>query len=147
MSNEQLDNEFRVMYPEVMRKNGISPLIELSVMPALTPGWATVLTLSAGAAIPPLALLPGLAPAYGWDGPAHVAAFSLLALPVALSGPAGLRVALPALALLGAGLELLQGVTGRDPSLADAGMNLLGLLLGALLGLMARRALRTRRRA
>lgn len=94
-----------------------------------------------------MALLPALAPAYGWDGPAHVAAFSLLALPAALSGPASLRVTLPALALLGAGLELLQGVTGRTSSLADAGVNLLGLLIGTLLGLMARRAFRAGGRA
>ncbi len=114
----------------------------LIVQPGAPPVSDLLLTLCIAAALLPFALLPAFAPAYGWDGPAHVAAFCLLALPAALSGPRRLRLVLPALALVGAGLELLQGLTGRHPSFADAGMNLLGLLIGGLLGLLARRILR-----
>jgi VanZ family protein len=71
-----------------------------------------------------------------WDKSLHFMAYFGLAgmICLALNGKRRVLAATLALALFGAVLEVLQGITGRDPSLYDELANILGAITGAATG-------------
>jgi hypothetical protein len=69
----------------------------------------------------------------------HFAAFSAFILPAAILHPRGLRWILPTGLALGLGIEILQPQVGRECSSLDFLADVLGLILGAALGLSLRR--------
>jgi len=78
-----------------------------------------------------------------WDKALHfIAYFGLAAIScVALKGDRRVPAAVLGLALLGGVLEVVQGFTGRDPSLFDEMANILGAMSGAGTGWLLIRAL------
>jgi VanZ family protein len=75
---------------------------------------------------------PSLGPFHVWDKLLHVVAYFGLALLASLALGGGRRALWAALALVavGGGLELVQGLIGRDMSLYDEIANILGVLAG-----------------
>ena len=80
-----------------------------------------------------LAASPSVIERLVWDKALHFLAYSGLSgiLSVALKGGRRTLTATVLLALFGAVLEILQGFTGRDPSVADECANILGAAAGA----------------
>lgn len=79
-----------------------------------------------------------------WDKALHFAAYFGLAgiLCVALKGDRRVLTATVLIALFGAVLEILQGMVGRDCSLADEVTNILGAISGAGTGWIVLKLLR-----
>jgi len=87
---------------------------------------------------------PGPIETMMWDKALHFLAYFGLAgiATVALKADRRVLAAVLGLALLGGLLEIVQGFTGRDPSLFDEVANILGVLCGAGAGWLLIRALR-----
>ncbi|HRD45883.1 MAG TPA: hypothetical protein PLF78_05305 [Caulobacter sp.] len=74
-----------------------------------------------------------------WDKAAHFTAFGLTTWSLAVLAPRARRVVVAALAIALGGLtELLQGITGRDPSVFDFLADGLGVLVALGLWLVVR---------
>ncbi len=90
-----------------------------------------------------LASAAAAAEAHFWDKSLHFIAYFGLAglLCLALKGDRRVLTATVLIALFGAVLEILQGLTGRDPSAADELANVLGAATGAATGWLILRLL------
>ncbi len=77
----------------------------------------------------------------GSDKHHHLIAFAALALPTAAFAPRLLWGLLPALALYGVLIEVLQPFVGRSGDPKDALADGLGVIVGSVLGLMLYRPL------
>lgn len=89
---------------------------------------------------------PDISSILAWDKAQHfIAYFGLAGMATMVVGP-GRRLpwAILGVILLGAGLEILQGFTGRDPELLDFIANTMGALSGAAIGVLCWVALRGR---
>ncbi len=74
-----------------------------------------------------------------WDKIAHFTAFGLTTWSLAVLAPKARRIVVASLAVALGGLtELLQGVTGRDPSVFDFLADVLGVLVALGLWLLVR---------
>jgi len=82
-------------------------------------------------------LSPHIAIAAPWDKGAHLCTYLALAVLLTFAVHADRRTPLALGGLIGAGalLEVLQGWTGRDPSLADAAFNAAGAIVGTTFAL------------
>lgn len=109
---------------------------------------ATIATGILAAAIADLTLAPQnldiLDIRIGSDKLYHFIAFAALVFPCALLFARTLIWLLPAAMLFGGAIELIQPYVGRGRELADFGADVVGLLIGAVLGLTLR-AIVTRR--
>lgn len=95
------------------------------------------LWIGAGALTPP-PLVPSMPVG---DKTLHIWGFVSLTLPMAVLWPRGLRWQTPAAVAYGGVIEMLQPLVGRERELADLAADALGVLVGAALGLAARRLL------
>lgn len=108
------------------------------------PRW---LWLSAIVVVPVLALallfsdVPSPLPTVGNDILAHILMFGVFSLPYALWAPRKLVYALPLLMALGVGIEFLQPLAGRAFETTDLVGNVIGMAIGASLGLGLRAVL------
>lgn len=110
--------------------------------PSLRQGLALGATIAVGVAILWFTLTPQALPENGalpLDKLAHLVAFALLILPTAWGYPHALAITLPLALVLGGAIELLQPLVGRGREMADFLMNILGLGLGMVLGMVLRR--------
>lgn len=105
---------------------------------------ALALTLLLALVIGVLTLIPPNVPQAmpGSDKHHHLIAFAALALPTAALAPRLLWGLLPALALYGVLIEVLQPFVGRSGDRRDALADGLGLIVGSALGLLLYRPLR-----
>ena len=89
---------------------------------------------------------PNLGGIFVWDKMEHFTAyFGLAAMATMVLGlNRRLAVAILGVILLGGGLEILQGYTGRDPDIFDFAANTLGALCGTAVGTLCWIALRGR---
>jgi VanZ family protein len=82
-----------------------------------------------------------------WDKAQHFTAYfglAAMATTMVLGLNRRLAVAILGVILLGGGLEILQGYTGRDPDIFDFAANTLGALSGTAVGTLCWIALRGR---
>ncbi|PSK81535.1 hypothetical protein CLV79_1153 [Limimaricola soesokkakensis] len=113
-----------------------SAALALTLLLALVIGVLTLIPLNVPQAMP------------GSDKHHHLIAFAALALPTAALAPRLLWGLLPALALYGVLIEVLQPFVGRSGDQRDALADGLGLITGSGLGLLLYRPLqRLKRRA
>ena len=89
---------------------------------------------------------PDLSSILAWDKAQHFTAyFGLAAMATMILGlNRRLAMAILGVILLGGGLEILQGYTGRDPDIFDFAANTLGALGGTAVGTLCWIALRGR---
>jgi VanZ family protein len=104
-------------------------VLALTVLLALVIGILTLVPLNVPQAMP------------GNDKHHHLIAFAALALPTAALAPRLLWGLLPALALYGVLIEVLQPLVGRSGDLRDALADGLGLIVGSAFGLLLYRPL------
>ena len=104
--------------------------LALTVVLALVIGALTLVPLNVPQAMP------------GSDKHHHLIAFAALALPTAALAPRLLWGLLPALALYGVLIEVLQPFVGRSGDHRDALSDGLGLIVGSAFGLLLYRPLR-----
>ena len=112
-------------------------------MPSDFPRASWAVTLLIASAIltlmlsPQVLLLPG-ASFEGVDLAYHLVAFAALMLPSAFLDPAGLKLSFPAGITLGALIEILQPLVGRNASGLDLIADVVGLAVGFSIGTVLR---------